>query len=245
VLGIGVGTPGVVDANGTVVEASNLGWHDVPLADLLTERLGHPTVVTNDAHAAALGELRLFETDADSLVLVELGEGVGTGLVLASSIHRGDHGAAGELGHVVVDPEGPLCRCGKQGCLETFASVPAIIRRAAGGLDPDSIPWTREAVAGVAGTAATDEAIAFAGRHLGAALAHVVGILDVTRIVVTAELEGADDALVTAVDGELRRRLLRATAEHVTVEATRIGPDLVLAGAGAAVLADQLGVVLR
>jgi len=259
ILGIGIGTPGVVDGTGTVVEASNLDWHDVPLADLVGRALGYPTVVTNDAHAAALGELRLLERDATNLLLVELGEGVGAGLVLDSAIHRGQHSAAGELGHVVVDPGGPRCRCGNQGCLETLASVPAIIRhaaqtaaaqaaaagKAAAEIDPETVAWTRAALAAVAGTEATDQAIDRAGRHLGAALAHVVGILDITRIVVTAELEGADDILVAAVEQELRSRLLHSTAEHVTVEVSRLGPDLVLAGAGAAVLADQLGVVLR
>ncbi|MGQ0848169.1 MAG: ROK family transcriptional regulator [Actinomycetota bacterium] len=243
VLGIGVGTPGIVDVNGRAVESANLDWHGLDLAADLENRFGVPVSMANDAQVAALAELRRRPDHRRNLLLVKLGWGVGAGVVINGLLHRGDHAAAGEIGHLQVVPEGEPCRCGNRGCLETVASVPAILRRL--GADPERHAWDAIALAGMAGDEPVQRALVEAGRHLGGVLAGAVSLLDVTTVVLASELRNAGDVLVDHVTSEIRRRALPTTAELVQVEATPLGPDLVLAGAASAVLADRLGVILR
>jgi predicted NBD/HSP70 family sugar kinase len=124
---VGIGMPGLVDVeNGAVKHAVNLGvdgdW--LPLRDLLAERLGVPIAIENDVNAATLGAMAL--SGKDDLVYLSIGTGLAAGLVLEGRLRRGDHGAAGEIGHVSVDPAGSLCQCGQRGCLETVASGSAL-----------------------------------------------------------------------------------------------------------------------
>lgn len=241
ILGIGVGTPGIIDAAGRVHEAANLGWHGVDLAGDLMDRFGIQASIANDAAMAALAEYRRHPADPD-LVLVKLGRGVGAGLVLGGALYRGRHSAAGEIGHVKVEDDGERCRCGNSGCLETVASVPAIIRRLGG--DPEQRPWDALTLAGIHGDESVRLALADAGRHLGRALAPVVAAIDVNHLVLAPELRNAGDILVEETRNELRRRILPSTAELIEIEATPLGGDLVLAGAASAVLVDRLGVSL-
>jgi glucokinase len=124
---VGVGIPGLVDVDkGAVKHAVNLGvegdW--LLLGDVLAERLGVPVVIENDVNAAALGAVAL--SGADDLVYLSIGTGLAAGLVLDGRLRRGEHGAAGEIGHLPVDPAGVLCQCGQRGCLETVASGSAL-----------------------------------------------------------------------------------------------------------------------
>jgi predicted NBD/HSP70 family sugar kinase len=243
VLGIGVGTPGVVDPDGRVLEATNLDWHGVDLATELRDRFNLPVSIANDAQVAALAEFRRHPADHRNLLLVKLGTGVGAGVVLNGSLYKGQHSAAGEIGHVRVVDDGESCRCGNRGCLETVASVPAILRRL--GADPQQTPWDALALAGLVGEQPVRQALAEVGRHLGTVLSNVVAMLDVGHVVLAPELLNAGDVLVEAVRNELSSRILPATADLIEIRVTQLGGDLVLAGAASAVLADRLGVVLR
>jgi len=122
-LGIGVGTPGIVDARtGTIRGAVNLKWQDLPLGSLLRERYGVPVRIANDSRAAALA-IQLFSgRQSGNLVAIKVGRGIGAGVVLGGEVFHGDGFGAGEIGHVVVDDDGAECRCGRFGCLETVAS---------------------------------------------------------------------------------------------------------------------------
>jgi glucokinase len=132
VAAIGVGVPGRVDpATGTVTLAVNLGWSDLPLGGQLAERFGRPCVVENDVRAAALGlHRRRVVGDITDLAYLAIGTGVSAGVVLDGRLHRGARGMAGEIGHVIVEPDGALCACGQRGCLETLVSGSAIARLA-------------------------------------------------------------------------------------------------------------------
>jgi predicted NBD/HSP70 family sugar kinase len=124
---VGVGIPGLVDVgSGAVKHAVNLGVNGdwLPLRELLAERLGVPVVLENDVNAATLGAAAL--DDADDLVYLSIGTGLAAGLMLDGRLRRGEHGAAGEIGHVPVDPQGIVCQCGQRGCLETIASGSAL-----------------------------------------------------------------------------------------------------------------------
>lgn len=222
VLGVGVGTPGMIDGDGVIRDAAHLDWHHVPLRKLLVDRFGLPVAVGNDAHVSALAQLRATP-DAETLLFVAVGEGIGAGLVLNGRLHTGDHLSSGEIGHVVVEPAGRECRCGSTGCLETLAAVPAIRRNGGGDL--------------------VTEAVEAGARELAATLAVVVSAIDVNHVVLGSELV-AHDNWVATVAGELRARMHPARRDTVTVTATDLD-DPVMAGAAALVMAEVLGVVLR
>lgn len=242
VLGIGVGSPGVVAADGRILESTNLAWHGLDLGGELRSHFDFPISIANDASMAALAEFRRHPTDRN-LILVKLGRGVGSGLILNGALYRGQHSAAGEIGHVNLGDGGLPCTCGHSGCLETIASVPAMLRSI--GADVASDPWDAIALAGTYGETTVSETLAEAGRAVGITLAPVVAALDVAHVVLAPEIRNSGDLLVEAVRVELSDRILPATAETIEVEATQLGGDLVLAGAASAVLVDRLGAVLR
>ena len=216
-LGVGVGSPGVVDPAGIVLEAPNLGWHGVDLSARLAHALDVPVHVANDANAAALGELGLGGPGERSLFLVKIGHGVGAGLVLDGHLVVGDRFAAGEIGHVVVDPDGATCACGRIGCLETAVAAPRLRR----GND-------RERRAG--------------GRRLGEALAPVVSALNLREIVLSGPLDVLDESFRAAALDAIRERTMPAVGDNVDIRLSSLGEDDVLLGAAMLVLDRELGV---
>ena len=223
VLGIGVGSPGVVDAAGTVIDAPNLAWTDTPLAASLAEAFGLPVFVANDANTAVLGEHTFGATGDGGLMVLRVGTGVGAGLVLEGSLLHGHLGAAGEIGHVVVDPGGEVCACSRTGCLETILSVPNLRRRLGGDADAHAV------LTGV-------------GEQLGAVLAPVVGTLNLHELVLSGPTELLDGPLLDATDRSIRERTMPVSSAGLTVRTSRLGEDVVLVGAAVLVLAGQLGV---
>ena len=227
ILGIGVGSPGVVDLTGSVLSAPNLGWVDLPLQQLLSERFGLPVVVGNDANAAVLAEHSFGGADRD-MMLVKIGHGVGAGLLLGGTPLYGSRFAAGEIGHVVVGTEGGLpCVCGKSGCLETWLAAPRL-----------------EAALTEAGASGTmrDKVLAEAGRHLGIALAAVVGALNLAEIVLSGPTHLLDGPLAAATIETLRNRTMAEFHGDLTLRMTTLGEDIVVRGAAVMVLSGQLGV---
>ncbi len=244
---VGVGVPGQVDpVTGQVRMAVNLGIGSGPL-DLgpeLQDALGLPVTLENDVHAAAVGAheaLRLIGGAPDTLALVSIGTGIGAGVVLHGEVLRGAHGMAGEIGHVVVDESGPVCRCGQRGCLEAVAAGPAIARA-----------WPR----GAAGSAATalfsaaaeGDAAAqkVAGRiagHLTTALTWLSAAHDAEMIVLAGGVSTAGQPFLEAVREQIERRGLASE-----LAARRLQPEQVVlarvddapGALGAAVLAARL-----
>ncbi|WP_322409706.1 ROK family transcriptional regulator [Microbacterium invictum] len=226
VLGVGVGTPGVVDEHGVILAAPNFGWVGFDLERALTDALGLPVLVANDANAAVLAEYTLGGA-ADDVMLVKVGRGVGAGLLTGGTPLRGSRFAAGEIGHVTVGTDGgPPCACGKIGCLEAWLSVPALSARLAAASDDD-------ARAGV---------LRDAGERLGIALAPVVATLDLSEVVLSGPPELLDGTLASATLDTLRARTLAPFHEGVRIRMTAHGQDIVLRGAAVMVLSGQLGV---
>jgi predicted NBD/HSP70 family sugar kinase len=221
VLGIGVGTPGVVDADGVVVDAPNLGWHGTPLADGLRAAFDVAVFVANDANTAVLGEHTFGDAGDGGLMLVRIGTGVGAGLVLEGALLHGHRSAAGEVGHVVVDPGGVECACGRVGCLETVLAAPHLRERLAADGEPG---------------------LAEVGTLLGSVLAPVVGTLNLHELVLSGPLELLDGPLLEAVDRTIRERTMPVSGEELVVRTSALGDDVVLVGAAVLVLAGQLGV---
>lgn len=223
VLGIGIGTPGTVDAGGVVLAAPNLSWKRVPLARTVSDCTRLPVCVENDANSAALAE-RHLAGGAENLLLVQLARGVGAGILVEGRVVPGSSRAAGEIGHVVVDVDGPMCGCGKRGCLETWVSVPALEARVA--QSPD-----RRA-----------EVLAEAGQRLGEALSFPVAMLDVPDVVVHGPHSIVAPPLVEAVAASLSARNSTGFRADARVRPSELGDDIVLLGAGVLVLRDLLGI---
>jgi len=260
-LGIGVGTPGIVDAGtGTIRQAVNLDFNDLALGDMLEARHGVPVEVANDSRAAALA-IELFSGRRSSnLVAVKVGRGIGAGVVLGGELFHGDGFGAGEIGHVVVEDDGAECQCGRFGCLETVASAQAILRRAteSATANPDSALGRRFAAEGeltlddlrdelAAGDEATRRIVVTAARFLGRAVAGLIGVLDVERIVLHGSVADLGEPWFEAVRDEAQRRALPMLAGRVSIEpAGSVGNqgDLVVLGASAVVLTAELGLAV-
>jgi glucokinase len=252
---IGVALPGLVDEAGGVARASvNLGWRDVPLRARLEERLGLPVAVAHDVRAAAHAEGAAGAARGRSeWLLVTLGTGVGAAVVLGGAPYGGAHGFGGELGHLVVAPDGPPCGCGARGCVEALASAAAVERRYAertgrAGPGEEVVAGRGDAAAGpavaaeevvaraVAGEAAAGAVWGEAVDALAAGLAAAVVVLDPELIVVGGGLAEAGGALFDPLRAALQRRLPFLAAPPVVKAA--LGPD---AGwRGAALLAREL-----
>jgi predicted NBD/HSP70 family sugar kinase len=230
VLGIGVGSPGVVDPHGVVRSAPNFGWTDVALQERLVALTSLPVHVANDANVAVLAEHG--ESQLDDLLLVKIGHGVGAGLIVGGRPVIGGGFAAGEIGHVVVGTDGgPHCACGKDGCLEAWVAVPRLTAQLA-------------AVEGDGDDAASarDRILREAGRRLGIILAPVVGALNLTEVVLSGPAELLDGALHDATVETLRMRTMAELNRDLRLRMTEQAEDIVLRGAAVMVLSGELGV---
>ncbi len=223
-LGAGVGSPGVVAADGTVTEAPNLGWFEIGLARRLAAALPCPVHVANDANAAALGERTFGDANEPSLLLVKIGHGVGAGVVIDGHLVLGDRFAAGEIGHVVVVAgRGQQCACGRRGCLETAIAAPLLRAR-------------------LEATASPTRVLAAAGRSLGVALAPVVSTLNLHDVVLSGPMDVLEEPFRRAALETIRRRTMPAVGENVDLRFSALGEDDVLLGAAVLVLDRELGI---
>lgn len=233
ILGMGVGSPGVVDPAGVVLSAPNLGWSDEHLQDALAARFGIPVIVGNDARAAVLAEHSFGGAGAD-MMLIKVGHGVGCGLLLNGSLLFGSRFAAGEIGHVVVGTHGGAeCACGKFGCLETWLAAPRLGARVAAAQASDERQSPRKAA---------EPILREAGRHLGIALAPVVAALNLAEIVLSGPTDLLDGPFAEATIETLRDRTMAEVHDDLMVRMTTLGEDIVIRGAAVMVLSGQLGV---
>ena len=251
VAGIGLAVPGLVDeTRGVALRAVNLPWRDLALAAVVGARLGLPALLSHDVRAAAAAEAALGAGRAsDDFLFVAIGTGIGAAIVHGGRPFLGAHGRAGELGHVVVEPDGPPCGCGARGCLEAIASAAAIERgyAAAGGgrsggegaggavdegdgAGADARASGREVAAlAQAGDPVASEVWARAARALGAALSDAVALLDPGLVVVGGGLAEAGAQLVDPVAAELAARSRLGPPPRVV--AAELGADAGCRGA--------------
>ncbi len=227
ILGIGVGSPGVVDLTGTILSAPNLGWTAVPLQHDLHLLTGLPVVVANDANAAVLAEHSYGGATGD-MMLIRVGHGIGAGLIIAGALVYGSHFAAGEIGQVMVGTDlGLDATYSRDQVLEHWLSVPQLRRGilAAEAEGADATPLLREA-----------------GSRLGIALAPVVGALNLSELVLSGPTDLLDGPLAEATIHTLRNRTMAENHADLAVRMTTQGQDIVLRGAAVLVLSGQLGV---
>jgi glucokinase len=245
---IGIGCAGPVDRQtGLILDPPNLpGWVRVPLVERMEKALGRPTVLENDANAAALGELRYGAgKGASSLVYLTVSTGIGSGIILNRKIWHGVKDGAGEVGHMTLLPDGPICGCGNRGCLEALASGPSIARRAREALAtgrpsrlraagvPTAVDVVRLAQEkDVVAAEVWDETVKF----LGLGVAAIVTILAPERVVIGGGVTQAGDFLFEPLRREVRRRVKLVAVESIPILPAALGPDVGILGAAAIAL---------
>ncbi|MFE4755018.1 ROK family glucokinase [Streptomyces mirabilis] len=249
---VGIGAAGYVDERRSTVRfAPNLGWHEKPLRDLVQRRCGLPTVVENDANAAAWGEFRYgAAADHDDMVMVTVGTGLGGGIVIAGKLFRGRFGMGGEIGHYRAVPDGLPCGCGQHGCIEQYASGTAHTRRAraaaaadlraAAGIlalgdgTPDGIEGGHITQAARGGDRFALELFERTGKWVGQVLADLGSVLDPAVFVLGGGVGDTGELLRRSAEAAYRARLgggkNRIFSEVLTAT---VGPDAGLIGAAA------------
>ena len=234
--GVGIGSPGSIDlAGGVVLWAPNLpGWTDFPLRSMIEQRTGLPCAVDNDGNVAALAEQWVGAgRGAASLVIFTLGTGIGGGIVLDGRVWHGLGGVAAEMGHMSINPDGPVCGCGHKGCVEAYASATGMVRRmheaiAAGretSLAAKGEDLTARDIyeAALAADAAALENMEKTGFYLGMAVSNIIHILNPEVVVLSGGVTAAGDMLLNPI---------RQTVEERTIETCRRGVKVCFAALG-------------
>lgn len=233
---VGVCVPGLVDLEqGVCLLAPNLGWRDVPVRENLNRALGAPVHVHNTAQACAVAEtLEGAAHDADDVVLLYAGTGVGAGIVIRGHLYRGVAGVAGEAGHVRVAGARDLCSCGRIGCLETLVSVPAVVRAAqAAGLDDGAGSLTLEDIVRLSqqGDNTAQSVLERAGYELGLAASWMVNLLNPEVLVIGGAIAGAGDFLMGPLRAAVVEHSLTQATERLAIRPWSLGQEAKLRGA--------------
>ena len=245
---VGLGAPGPLDPEaGIVFFVPNLpGWHEVPLRDLVQAGLGRPTFLVNDADAAAVGEHAFGAgRGVANLIYITVSTGIGGGLILGNKLYRGAGGWAGELGHMTIQENGPLCGCGNYGCWEALASGTALARKAvdrlwvgarssileeAGG-DLRRVDAKAVHEAALKGDALAKDLIAETGRYLGIGLASLVNVFNPEMIILGGGLTQMGDMLLEPARSSLQMRAMEPGLRVLRLELAQLGDDAGLVGA--------------
>jgi predicted NBD/HSP70 family sugar kinase len=238
VVGVGMGLPGPVHRPSGELGNSTIlpGWAGTRASDAVERALGLPVEVENDANLGALGEWMWGAgRGADHMAYVKASTGIGAGFIVAGAPYVGAGGTAGELGHTVVDPGGPICRCGNRGCLETYAGAPAILGSLRD-VHGDGLTLGEAVALARRGDAGCARAIADAGTAIGTAVATLCNLFNPHRVVVGGDLGAAGELLLEPLRESLARGAIRSAAEDVTVVQGELGDRAEVLGAVALVL---------
>jgi glucokinase-like ROK family protein len=246
VSAIGVGVPGpVVAEKGTVSDPPVMpGWDNFPIRDHLETLWGCPISLNNDAEMGALGEWAYGAGRGEQhLAYIKVGSGIGSGFLFNGQIYCGVSGSAGEIGHITVEPKGPLCTCGNHGCLEVFSGGIAIAKQAQeairsngrtqlSSLAPiDKITSREVALAAQRGDLVSQQILARAGAHLGTAVASLINLLNPGMVIVGGSVSQIGDLFLEPIRKTVRERSLQAGAQNVRITAAMLGQRSSLMGA--------------
>lgn len=237
-LGIGIGLGGHVDGTrGIVVHAPFLDWHDVPLKKLVSERIGVDVALENDVNALALAEQWFGPGSAyESFAVVTLGVGIGCALVIDGTLWRGVGGSAGELGHMVVAPDGPLCHCGKRGCLEATVGDEGIVEMMSSRSGRRFTAVSQVIAAAHSGDEYAQGVFAEAGVAVGRAIATVLNLLNPPLVVLSGEGLSASDLFIDSLRTELTRDSFSTAARDCTLLVRPLPDETWARGAAATML---------
>jgi glucokinase len=251
--GIGISSPGPCDPfRGIVTNAPNLpGWIDVPIVEIVRERMGVPVLLENDANAAAFGELRYGAGRGfKHLLYVTLGTGIGGGIIIDGKIYEGASGAAGEVGHITLVEDGPLCNCGSRGCLEALASGPAMARDAAQAIASGADTTMRETASGSTittehvlqaaqrGDEVAEKIIRRAGEYLGRGLVGLLNVFDPECLILGGGLLALGDLYIGTAIRMAKERAFAQIVADVTITTAALDTRAGALGAAALVMAN-------
>ena len=248
VKGIGVAAAGCIDiGKGSIVESPNLPlWHNIQLADILHKEFDVTVYLMNDASAAAMGEFYLGAgRGVRNMVYLTVSTGIGGGIIINGDLYEGSDGCAGELGHMVIDVDGPECKCGRRGCLETLASGTAIARMAKEMLEhtEGSLLWgvdhnpmdnmTSVMVASAAkqGDPLSNEVVRLAGKYLGIGLADIVNIFNPDKIVIGGGVSKMGELILKPARKAMKDYAFKLPVRRVSVVKSRLGANAGVIGA--------------
>lgn len=243
VQAIGICSPGPLDhTTGTLIEPPNLGWKNVPFAKLVSEHLDLPVTLEHDAKAAALGEYHFGAgRGTNSMALIIVGTGISAGIISNGELYRGVHDSAGELGHITVDVDGPVCRCGSNGCVEVFAAGPGIVSAY------EYAAHTRvESAETIVNAAQNGDEIAIrvferAGRALGAGMGSLAMLMDISNFVMFGGVVAAGDLLLGPVRAALVHYTYQSVGARTRVVVGELGNDAGILGAAFAARGKERG----
>jgi len=241
-VGIGVGTPGLVNTReGLVVSAVNLEWQDLPLGQLLEKKYKIPVLVLNDSQATAIGEFVYGgeHPSDENLIVVNVKHGIGAGILINGRLFQGDDGRAGEIGHVVVQENGELCRCGKQGCLETVSSARAVLKN----LNLDSLDKAQACFD--LGDPNAQQVVTKAAHYLGISLANLIGILNIQKIILTGDMTRFGVTWLEAVNASMRNSALSRLSENTELELGKLDYRACILGASAFLLLNGYSLLFK
>jgi glucokinase len=257
--GIGIGSPGPLNRKtGTIIDTPNLGWRNFPLRDLISNAVGLPAALDNDANCATYGEWWLGAgKNVDNLIGFTLGTGIGGGIVLNGEIFHGVSDVAAEIGHMTIDSTGRKCNCGNYGCLEAYASGPAIALRAIEGIEagaetvlPDLVNGKLDRITAatvyegaVLGDAYANEVMKETAKFLGTGVANIVNILNPEMVVIAGGVTKAGDHLFVPLRAEVRRRAFKSAQEACQIVPAQLIGTAGVIGAIAMFKNDVLGQV--
>jgi glucokinase len=252
--GIAVGAPGYIDEGGMILDATNLGVANLPLRADIETAFGLPTLVMHDVKAAALGESKFGAgVGSQHMAFISLGTGIGAGLILRGTLYEGAGGRAGEIGHVCIQRDGPACTCGRRGCLEMVAAGPAIARQGqvkaaegesamtqlAGG-EPSKITSEIVAEAAQQGDVPALEILHLVADYLGLTLAGLINVLDLDHVIIGGGLAQMGSVLLDPIRQATFNYALPIYSNTTRITASALGPQAVVVGAMAALLAQSV-----
>ncbi|GAB4561962.1 MAG: ROK family transcriptional regulator [Anaerolineae bacterium] len=249
---IGLGTPGLVDSeSGKIITAVDVGWRDVPMKAMVEEALQLPAFVANRSKVGALAELWYGAgRGLQHLIYISIGTGIAAGIILDGELFTGANSSAGELGHVTILPDGPLCPCGNRGCLQQLASGPAIAAQARerlrlrpesqlnelAGQHPEWITASTVFQAAEAGDTLAVEIVQETAGYLGIAVASLINLFNPQLIVLGGPVGRAGGILLEPLTREVQRRAMAHPLSTVRITVSTLGPDAGAIGAAALVL---------
>lgn len=245
---ISIAAAGIIDIkNGVITDAPNLpGWHNIPLRSVVEEKFKLTTFLINDADAAALGEHRFGAGKGlNNLILLTLGTGVGGGIIINGKLYLGSSGSAAEIGHMIIDVNGPRCQCGKNGCLEAFVSGSAIAAEAKSRISQggkssliemadgkiEDITAEKVYLAAEKGDSLASEVISRAAYFLGIGVVNLVNILNPEMVIIGGSVAGMGDILLGPVRQVVKEKAFPLLSQAVKIVPARLGNDAGIFGA--------------
>jgi len=256
IAGIGIAAAGIIDTKeGIVTTSPNLpGWRDVPLRDIIAERLGLTTYLINDASAAALGEHRFGAgRGVDNLIYLTVSTGIGGGIIIDGELYLGADGCAGEIGHMIIETHGPQCNCGKFGCLEALASGSAMTKESVRRLNQgekssiirlvdgrlEGITAETVSLAARKGDSLACDIVARAATYLGIGLANLVNIFNPELIVIGGGVSKMGNMLLAPARKAIREIAFKLPARTARIVRARLGSNAGIIGAAVYVFEQQ------